>query len=259
LKQLLYRVAENRILWANVQLLTFDAPELARVIRPGQCALARDPTTFDPYLRRMLWLYQIEGEYIAFTLQSRDPLAARARVGDVFDLLAPIGHAIEFDASARHILLIGEGMRVVPLVPIAHDAVARGREVVLAHHTLGGTAAEHPDRSVAKPKDEIFPAHLLSPEIEYRTDGEVLDTELVAWADAVVGSGSENLYRALADAVRAVRYRLEPGFARVLVDMPMPCGTGACYACAVETARGIQLACVDGPSFDLSELENRRV
>jgi hypothetical protein len=62
----------------------------------------------------------------------------------------------------------------------------------------------------------------------------------------------------LADTLRAARYRIEPGLTRVLIDLPMPCGTGECYACVVETRRGIQRACVDGPAFDLSALDNRR-
>ncbi len=35
-----------------------------------------------------------------------------------------------------------------------------------------------------------------------------------------------------------------------LIDVPMPCGTGACYACAVDTARGVKLACADGAWFE---------
>jgi NAD(P)H-flavin reductase len=42
--------------------------------------------------------------------------------------------------------------------------------------------------------------------------------------------------------------------AQVIVAPPMACGFGACMGCAVETARGIRLACVDGPVFDLAEL-----
>ena len=240
MKQYLCRVIENRIFWADAQLIAFDAPEVARALRPGQFALVRDATTFDPYLRRVLWLYQVEDPRVAFTLSARDSLAARARVGDTLDLLAPRGTPIEFDANARHVLLIGEGTRIVQLIALAHTAVAQAREVVLVNRG-----------------EKVFPAHLLSPEIEYRTD-DALNAELIVWADAIVASGSDELDRALADAIRAARYRLEPGFARVIVDAPMPCGTGACYACAVETARGVQLACVDGPAFDLATLENRR-
>lgn len=224
-------------------MLTLNAPDLAHAIRPGQFALARDATTLDPYLRRTLWLYQVDGDQIAFTLSFNDPLAVRARPGDVLDLLAPLGHAIEFDTNARHILLIGEGTLTARLIAIAHDAIARECEVVL----------------VAKPNsiDDHFPVQLLSPAIEYRAS-ETVDAELISWADAIVASGSTEFYRALADSVRAVRYRLEPGFARVLVDMPMPCGTGACCACAVDTARGVRFACVDGPAFDLVEFEHWR-
>ncbi|MEW5720336.1 MAG: hypothetical protein AB1817_17055 [Chloroflexota bacterium] len=242
------RVVENRKLWVDAQLIAFDAPELARVVRPGQFALARDATTFDPYLRRVLWLYARDGERVAFVFSSRDPLAARTRVGDSLELLAPLGNAIDLDANARRVLLIGEGTRIVQLIALAHHAVAQAREVVLvspAPVANGGGSGEG-----------AFPAHLLAPEIEYRTD-DALSAELLVWADAIVASGSAELYRALASAIRAVRYRLEPGFARVIIDLPMPCGTGACYACAVETTRGAQRACADGPAFDLVAFENR--
>ena len=242
MKQISCRVTDNRILWSDVQLITFNAPELAHAIRPGQFALARDASTLDPYLRRTLWLYHVEGDQIAFTLSSGDTLAVRARAGDVLDLLAPLGHPIEFDNNTRHILLVGEGTQTARLIVIAHTAIARGSEIVL----------------VSKPSsiDDDFPVQLLSPAIEYRAS-ETIDTELILWADTLVASGSTEFYRALADSIRAVHYRLEPGLARVLVDLPMPCGTGACCACAVDTARGVKFACVDGPAFDLVEFETR--
>jgi dihydroorotate dehydrogenase electron transfer subunit len=40
----------------------------------------------------------------------------------------------------------------------------------------------------------------------------------------------------------------------VLLTPPMPCGTGACQACAVQTRRGWKLACREGPLFPLAEL-----
>lgn len=44
--------------------------------------------------------------------------------------------------------------------------------------------------------------------------------------------------------------------AQILVLTPMPCaGQAECGACAVPARRGWKLACVDGPVFDLSELE----
>ena len=241
MKQRLCRLAENRPLWSDVQLLLIDAPELAGAMRPGQFARLRDPKMFDPYLRRTAWFYGVDGERIALTLPARDPLAARARAGDFLDVLAPLGRVMELDANARHVLLIGEAAHLAPLLAMADRAIAEGREVVLVGHDA-----------------EAFPAHLLAPEIEYRSDMDAPGNELIQWADVIIASGSDGMYRALADTVRTALVHTEPGRVRVLIDIPMPCGTGDCYACAVETRHGIQLACVDGPLFDLSELENRR-
>ncbi len=245
MKQHLAGVTENRLLWGTTQLLTLDAPELARSIQPGQFALARDPSTLDPYLRRTLWLYETRDDLVQLTLNANDPLAMRARAGETLDVLAPLGRPIEFEPSAKHILLIGEGAHAARLVAAAHDAVRHGREVVFACQTSSNEDTD------------AFPPYLLSPEIEYRTD-DALNPELIAWADAIMISGSSDLNRAVTDALSAVRYRVESGLARMLIEMPMPCGIGVCYACGVDTSRGVQLACVDGPAIDLVELENRR-
>ena len=39
--------------------------------------------------------------------------------------------------------------------------------------------------------------------------------------------------------------------AQALVQVPMPCGVGACDICRVGTRLGEQRTCVDGPVFDL--------
>jgi dihydroorotate dehydrogenase electron transfer subunit len=188
----------------------------------------------DPYLRRTLWLYGSDDARVSFVINASDPLAQRARVGDILDVLAPLGRGVTFEPGAQHILLIGEGTRTTRLVAIAHEAVKLGREVVVL--TRG----------------EPFPSHLLLPEIEYRAD-ETLSPELIAWADAIVASGAADFYRGLSDAIRATRYRIEPEFARRLLEMPMPCGIGICYACAADTSRGLKLVCADGPALDLFE------
>jgi hypothetical protein len=39
-----------------------------------------------------------------------------------------------------------------------------------------------------------------------------------------------------------------------LVADALPCGTGACAACAVPARRGWKLACIDGPVFKAADL-----
>lgn len=250
MKNHLCSIIETRPLWADAHLLTLAAPDLARSIRPGQFALARDPSTLDPYLRCTLWLFGLDDARVSFLINASDPLAQHARAGDTLDVLAPLGHAITFEPGAQHILLIGEGTRTTRLVAIAHEQVKLGREVVVVIMSSSPVA----DGGGLEMGVENFPSHLLASEIELRSE-TTFDAELIAWADGVVASGmdAERFYRGMVDAIRAVRYRIEPRFARVMLDLPMPCGTGICYACAVSTAHGVKLACVDGPALDLVE------
>jgi dihydroorotate dehydrogenase electron transfer subunit len=57
--------------------------------------------------------------------------------------------------------------------------------------------------------------------------------------------------KALADLMRRLHSR-KP--VQVLLEEVMPCGTGICYGCAVETRRGVRLVCKDGPRFDLRDV-----
>jgi len=71
-------------------------------------------------------------------------------------------------------------------------------------------------------------------------------------------------YQHLAYEIQQRRYRLEAGFAQVLVDADLMCGVGACLACVVPTAGGgftracvhgrFTRACVHGPVLDLTRL-----
>ena len=211
---------------------------------PGQFGLAKSDSEFGPYLRRTLWPYPAEaGCSTALFLRDRAN-GWTPRTGDNLDTLAPLGRPIEFDTSRRHVLLVGEGALAAPLVGIAAIALRLQCEVAFVFHCGA---------------DDPLPPHLLAPEIEYHTDPDAPGPDLVAWADRIVASGSPALYRKLAGAIISARYRVEPGLAYVLLDLPMPCGTGDCCACAVDTRAGVALACVDGPFIDLSELDYRRV
>ncbi len=243
MKQHLCRVVGNTRLFADVQQISFDSAELAATMQPGQFALVRDPRSFDPYLRRAAWFYGVDRASVTLTLPSADPIVARVRDGDILDLLAPLGRAVAWPDSARHILFVGQDSRIPPLVAMARRAVQQDRSVVLS--------------VLAAADRELFPAHLLPPEIEYQA-GAAVNPELIAWADVLVASGSDEMYGLLGDLVRRVRFRLERGFMYTLIHLPMPCGTGDCHTCAVETSHGMRLACTDGPVFDWIELENRR-
>ncbi len=236
----LARVLDQRPLWSNLEALSLDVPELARTIRPGQFVLARDPRSFDPYLRRVLFPLAIHGGGLECAIDSADALARRVQPGDALDLRAPLGNALEL--NAQHILLAADAALAAPLVFLARVAVQLGRDVVF----VARAAADAPAIQQSLP-----------PEVEYHTRGaeeDGLTPEWIAWADAIFASAPLDSYNRLAEQISGARFRLTRGLAYALAHFPMPCGSGDCFACAVETTRGIALTCQAGPFFDLDDL-----
>jgi dihydroorotate dehydrogenase electron transfer subunit len=185
-------------------------------------------------------LYQVVGRGTQW-LSRRQP-------GDSIFVYGPLGRGCAVRRGAGNLLLVAGGIGVAPLVWLADEQVARGRQVTLIQgaRSAGG----------------LFPAHLLAPEVEVvavTEDGSMgqrgLVTDLVphylSWADQVFACGPNAMFRALADLMRRCGSR-KP--VQVLLEEVMPCGTGICYGCGIMTRMGVKLVCKDGPRFELREV-----
>lgn len=204
------------------------------------------------YLRRSLFPCHIEEKRLGVLLPLGQDLGltwlAARQVGEVIDLIGPLGRGFALDGPAGHLLLVSWGSGIGPLLALAEEASDKGWAVAL----LAGF--ERPDLAV--------PTVLLPPEVEYQTivGANALQEmspplrDAVLWADQVCGAGGTALYSRLAAVIEEARLSLRPGLAQVLVEMTMGCGISACGACSVETHRGPRQACYHGPVFDLAEL-----
>jgi len=179
---------------------------------------------------------------------------ARRQPGDPVFVYGPLGRGYAVRRNAQNLLLVAGGIGVAPLIWLADDAVAAGKNVTLL---IGARSA-----------DGVFPAHLLPPEVEVivtTEDGSLGQRGLVtepfaehlSWADQVFACGPNAMFRALAEVVRrgegaGVRRGRKP--VQVLLEEVMPCGTGICYGCAVMTRKGVRLICKDGPRFELRDV-----
>jgi NAD(P)H-flavin reductase len=79
---------------------------------------------------------------------------------------------------------------------------------------------------------------------------------LLRWADHACFACTPERYPALARIVEEARFQPADDFAQALARVPMPCGVGACDVCRLRTRRGERRACVDGPVFNLLELDS---
>jgi dihydroorotate dehydrogenase electron transfer subunit len=196
-------------------------------------------------------IYRTEGPQMQLMVRSVGPGSAwlvQREPGDELDCLGPQGHGFRLDPHKRNLLLVGGGYGVAPLVGLAERALARGTSVVLA---VGAATAAH-----------VFPARLLPAEVEYLVatdDGSAghhgLVTELVpdrlAWAEMVYACGPVPMMAALAEILRQ-RAPSKP--ARIAMEERMGCAMGVCLGCVVETHKGPQRVCTEGPVFDIRQI-----
>ena len=243
-------------------VVTLRASELPRM-RPGQALLIRLNDTVDPYLPSAYFpLAPTRPGELALLSAAGDPICNKP-AGEALDIIAPLGSGFALDASTRRLLLVGDGARLAPLLALAHEALDKQIAVSLLAFAVEPEA----------PGLGAWLSEMLPLDVEYQVSAQpaALLPALLGWADQVCAAGDGVPYATLRElAGRAGRLlpgsartsarearaagSLPPGFVQVIVAPLMACGSGACQGCAVETVRGMRLACVDGPVFDLAEL-----
>ncbi len=201
-------------------------------------------------LRVPLFPAEIDGEGFVALLPPGHP-ATRLLPGSPVDLLGPLGSGFRVGEAAR-LLLVAEVRALPPLLPLLEAAPA------VALVIEAQTRVQLPPPTRFPPAVEL---HLLTADgsagRQGRLDGEGSPLpDLIAWAERLCLACDPARYPELARYVRSACRAASPappgsGFAQALVAVPMPCGVGACEICRVETRRGEQRACSDGPVFDL--------
>ena len=246
------RITEKRLIAADMWSLRLHAPQMAREARPGQFIEVRLSTHADPLLRRPMSIYRIGSESIDLLIRpyGRGSRMLIARdVGELVDCLGPLGNGFTVHPTTRHLLMVGGGCGVAPLVALSDAAVARNLSVVL----LFG----------ARSADAVYPSDALPPEVEYAVateDGSSghrgfvteLMGEYLGWADAIYACGPHPMFLSMLSLLRKENVR-KP--VQVSLEENMACGVGACFGCVVETRQGeMKTVCEDGPVFEMRDL-----
>ncbi|HEX9438714.1 MAG TPA: hypothetical protein VF909_03485 [Roseiflexaceae bacterium] len=264
------RAATPRLCW-----LTLAAPELAYNVRAGQYLLVRcaDVGSYDPLLRRALFVAAAEpalGQIGLLYEPNERGLAwlARGRPGDLIDIVGPLGQPFAVHERTRNLLLIGEGPGLPALLLLARESAARGRAVTLIVGAADDSALPPPYllpgeveyQSIIGPAVGLLAGATATPR-ETRRPGDQetrgqdpFSLSPLAWADQVCVALPDDQLSALRDAIRAIKYRWERGFASALLEGQIVCGVGACGVCAVELRKRTRMLCSDGPVFDLRDV-----
>jgi dihydroorotate dehydrogenase electron transfer subunit len=247
-------VCENTIIGVDIGRMVVEAPEVTRAARPGQFAMVRSwetepllpramaPLTYDVSSGRMEIFYKIKGP--------GTQAMARTRVGATAHVTGPLGQPILEGFDGRNVALIGRGVGITPLLPLAKHIVSTGGTVrsYLSART----------RAYLFGFDEF---EALGP-VHARVDDEGGRDDLVTDAlakycrehrvDAAYVCGSKRLTRATDELGAEHAF---PGY--VFLEEKMGCGIGFCKGCPVRLRNGggYKLVCTEGPIFSTREVE----
>lgn len=158
--------------------------------------------------------------------------AATWNPGQQLSLRGPLGRAFRLPLSARRIGLLA-----------FDDSPARLRSLIPAALKQNALVVLVSDWSVTDLPDDIEVQPLSTLE------------EILNWADYLAADVDREHFPALME--RLDKYRQVPAVmqGQALIRTAIPCGGIAeCGVCAVVTKSGWQMACKDGPVFDLQDL-----
>jgi dihydroorotate dehydrogenase electron transfer subunit len=253
-------VVSNAAVNDRYRHLVLAAPPTALDVRAGQFFHLLCPATgsgsAQPFLRRPMSVYRVDRdngciEFLYKVIGPGTQAMAALRPGDMFNALGPLGVGFTLDPAWRNIVVVGRGVGLATLAPLADLAIADG---------VGVTAilsASSPDYLMSV---ELFAR---GGEVITVTDDdnssapenvEAIVERLIAAgrADAFFTCGSNRLMLLLKRL--AAKHNI-PG--QVALEQQMACGLGMCFCCVrsfeVDGEVVARRVCNEGPVFDLAE------
>lgn len=244
------KIVRNCELAKGIFDMVFDCPQMAAEATPGQfvhlaCGeanLLRRPISICDILPQGLRVvYEVKGEGTAYL--------SRLKEGEYVDVLGPLGRGFDLSKAGESALLIGGGIGVFPLLPIAK---ALGKRACIA---LGFRTRE----AVVLEKEFGLAAGVLKIATD---DGSVgyhgFATEL---AEQMADKRSSVIYacgpKPMLKNVKLLAEKLQIP-AELSMEERMGCGIGACLVCACKTKKhgeeSYSHVCKDGPVFDANEV-----
>ena len=247
-------ITEKRALAEDIFSFTLHCPEIAAIAQPGQFVHIL-PKGFG--LRRPISIAGIDAEKgtlrLVFAVRGKgtDALSSLS-AGGLMDIIAPLGHGFTLKPDAAHVVLVGGGIGVPPMLP-------------LAKYYGGKATAISGFRSFRQViLQEDFEQYGTQP-ICCTEDGSAgavkgfvtapLEQLLSEGVDAVYACGPMPMLKAVA----ALCMRTHT-FCEVSLEERMACGVGACLGCAcqIKDADGevqFRHVCKDGPVFKAEEVQ----
>lgn len=247
--------------WVNdgYKHLILEAPEKALEVKAGQFFHLLCPSSEigNPFLRRPMSVYQVDPaarriEFLYKCLGVGTQGMATLKSGDTFNIMGPLGVGFTVNPAWRNIVVLGRGVGLATLAPLARLAANQGVK------TTAILSARAPDYLMSQDVFTAAGADLITVTDEDGTSdvGNVKSIleDLIARnkADGFFTCGSNRLM--LLMKALGAEHSI-PG--QVALEQQMACGLGMCFCCVRSFEVGGEVihrrVCCEGPVFDMQE------
>lgn len=240
--------------WLNAKnvLLTLTASQQMPEMLPGQFVEVRIDNAPDVFLRRPISIHFFDPQknllYLMVQVVGKGTKRMAAlNVGDVLNLILPLGNTFSIPESPQRLLLVGGGVGVAPLLYLGAELKKKGHRVTFL---LGARTANDLLRMEAfKGYGDVY---VTTEDASLGEKGFVTQHSLLQQQnfDFIYTCGPTPMMQAVA------RYAKEKGIpCEASLENTMACGLGACLCCVTDTQHGHKCVCSDGPIFNINELK----
>lgn len=249
----LYPIIEKKAIALDTYSFTLYCPEVANIAQAGQFVHIL-PENYG--LRRPISIAGIDPEKgtlrIVFAIRGKGTKAlANMNEGQRMDMIAPLGHGFTLKPDAQHVVLVGGGIGVPPMLPLAkyygEKATAisgfRTFQQVILQEDFEAMGAQAicctEDGSAGAVKGFVT-----APLEQFLSEG----------VDAVYACGPAVMLKAVAEM--CIRNKT---YCEISLEERMACGVGACLGCAcqMKDENGeihFRHVCKNGPVFKAEEV-----
>lgn len=216
----------------------FSAGQFVQLQVPdGEILLRRPISIADVNGTRIILIYRAIGK--------GTKRLTRVQCGDTVNILAPLGHGFNLDCQKP--LLVGGGLGIAPLILLAKRF--EGKADIL----MGCKNAAEMDWPV-KMYDNITAENIITTDdgsmgLKGFTAQHLPDVLAKKAYDKIFVCGPEIMMKSVAKIAKQHNIICE-----VSLEKRMACGLGACLSCTIETTKGRQKVCKDGPVFASQEV-----
>ena len=247
--------------WVNDRYkhLVLEAPEMALEVQAGQFfhLLCPSSEVGNPFLRRPMSVYQVDRqagriEFLYKCLGAGTQGMATLKTGDAFNIMGPLGIGFSINPSWRNIVVLGRGVGLATLAPLAQMAATKGVRVTAI------LSAQEPDYLMSQ---DVFAAAGAGVIAVTDEDGTSSVDKVKIILEGLIGQGkADGFYTCGSNRLMLLMKALGaehsiPG--QVALEQQMACGLGMCFCCVRSFDVGGDVlhrrVCCEGPVFDMQE------